>query len=154
LIQRGIALLLQFFPDRHFRRTDIDYYNRQMAFEYERIRDFLLVHYTQTRREGEFWEYCRNMKLPDSLAQRLELFRGYGRIVRSENELFNVQSWLYLFVGQDVWPSSYDPIANTLTAEQGQRALDDIHRVVAGCAAGMPFHEAFIAQHCRSEPRG
>jgi tryptophan 7-halogenase len=150
LIQRGIALLSQFFPDRHFRQADIDHYNRQVAFEYERIRDFLLVHYTRTQREGEFWEYCRNIELPGSLAERLDLFRGYGRIVRSENELFNVQSWLYLLVGQEVWPSGYDPMANTLTVEQSQRALDEIHRVVAECAAKMPLHEAFIAQHCRS----
>jgi tryptophan halogenase len=148
LIQRGIALLLQFFPDRHFRQADIDHYNRQLAFEYERIRDFLVVHYNKTQRDGEFWRYCRNMELPDSLQERLELFRGYGRIVRNENELFTVQSWLFLFIGQDVGTAGYDPMANTLTLEQAQKALDDIRGVVAKCAATMPSHQAFIAQHC------
>ncbi len=148
LIQRGIALLFQFFPDRHFRQADIDRYNRQLAFEYERIRDFLVVHYNQTEREGEFWRYCRNMELPDSLQERLELFRGYGRIAREENELFTVQSWLFLLTGQGVRPAGYDPLAETLTSEQAQKALNDIHRVVARCAATMPSHEAFIAQHC------
>jgi tryptophan halogenase len=148
LIQRGIALLWQFFPDRLFRQVDIDRYNRQLAFEYERIRDFLIVHYNKTERSGEFWDYCRNMQLPDSLEERLALFRSYGRIVRDENELFNVQSWLFLFVGQDVRPEGYDPRADTLTFEQGQRALDNIRAVVAKCATDMPSHEAFIAQHC------
>ncbi len=148
LIQRGIALLWQFFPDRRFRQADIDRYNRQLAFEYERIRDFLIVHYNKTERDGEFWRYCRNMQLPDSLKERLDLFRSYGRIVRDENELFNVQSWLFLLVGQDVRPEGYDPKADTLTFEQTQRALDNIRWVVAKCAADMPLHEAFIAQHC------
>jgi tryptophan halogenase len=148
LIQRGIALLLQFFPDRRFRQADIDRYNRQLAFEYERIRDFLIVHYNQTEREGEFWRYCRNIALPESLQERLELFRGYGRIVRDENELFTLQSWLFLLVGQNVRPAGYDPMADTLSSEQAQRALDDIRRVVARCATTMPSHEAFIAQHC------
>jgi tryptophan 7-halogenase len=148
LIQRGIALLWQFFPDRRFRQADIDRYNRQLAFEYERIRDFLIVHYNKTERAGEFWSYCRNMKLPDSLQERLDLFRGYGRIVRDENELFNVQSWLFLFVGQEVRPEGYDPRADTLAFEQTQRALDNIRAVVAKCAADMPSHQAFIAQHC------
>jgi tryptophan halogenase len=148
LIQRGIALLWQFFPDRRFRQTDIDRYNRQLAFEYERIRDFLIVHYNMTERAGEFWRYCRDMELPDSLKERLELFRGYGRIVRDENELFNVQSWLYLFVGQEVRPEGYDPKADTLSFERAQRALDNIRDVVAKNAADMPLHEAFIAQHC------
>jgi tryptophan halogenase len=148
LIQRGIALLLQFFPDRHFRQADIDRYNRQLALEFEHIRDFLVVHYNKTERAGEFWQHCRSIALPDSLRERLELFRGYGRIVRSENELFTVQSWLFLLVGQDVRPQAYDPLADTLTTDQVQRALNDIHGVVARCAARMPSHEAFIAQHC------
>jgi tryptophan halogenase len=156
LIQRGIALLWQFFPDRRFSQPDIDRYNRQLAFEYERIRDFLIVHYNKTQREGEFWRYCRNMELPDSLNERLDLFRSYGRIVRDENELFNVQSWLFLFVGQDVRPEGYDPRADALTFERGRRALDNIRAVVAKCAADMPLHEAFIAQHCAApqEPHG
>ena len=148
LIQRGIALLLQFFPDRHFRQADIDRYNRQLAFEFERIRDFLVVHYNKTERAGAFWDYCRNMALPASLEERLELFRGYGRIVREENELFTVQSWLFLLVGQEVRPAAYDPLADTLTADQVKRTLSDIRGVVARCAAKMPSHEAFIAQHC------
>jgi tryptophan halogenase len=148
LIQRGIALLLQFFPDRHFRQADIARYNRQLAFEYERIRDFLVVHYNKTEREGEFWGYCRNMSLPDSLKERLELFRGHGRIVRDENELFTVQSWLFLLVGQEVRPVGYDPLADTLSWEQIQNTLNDIRGVVAKCASTMPSHEAFIAQHC------
>ena len=60
LIYRGIALLLSYFPDRHFRQADIDRFNRQTAFEFERVRDFLVVHYARTEREGEFWQHCRN----------------------------------------------------------------------------------------------
>jgi tryptophan halogenase len=148
LIQRGIALLLKLFPDRHFRQADIDRYNMYLAFEYERIRDFLIVHYNKTEREGEFWRHCRNIELPDSLKERLELFQGYGRIVRDENELFTVQSWLFLLIGQDVWPAGYDPMAENLTLEEGQRALDDIRGVVAKCAMTMPSHQAFVTQHC------
>jgi tryptophan 7-halogenase len=148
LIQRGIALLCQFFPDRNFRQPDIDRYNRQCAFEYERIRDFLIVHYNRTEREGEFWRHCRNMELPESLKERLELFGSYGRIVHEENELFTVQSWLYLLVGQDVQPSGYDPVADGLTVEAARRTLEEIRAVVARCASTMPSHQDFIAQHC------
>lgn len=148
MIQRGIVKLLEFFPDRHFRRADIDQYNRQLAFENERIRDFIIVHYNRTERRGEFWDYCRNMRLPDSLEERLELFRSHGRIIRDERELFPVQSWLYLLTGQGLFPEGYDPIADTLTAEQAQATLADIRSVNARCAAAMPSHEDFIAQHC------
>ena len=153
MIQRGIVTLLQLFPDRHFRQADIDQYNRQLAFENERIRDFLIVHYSRTERRGAFWEYCRAMALPESLQERLELFQGYGRIVRDERELFPVQSWQYLLTGQAVAPQSYDPIADALTPEEAQRMLEDTRGVVARCAESMPSHEAFIAQHCRAPRR-
>jgi tryptophan halogenase len=152
LIHRGIALLMNNFPDRNFRQADINRYNRQVAFEYERIRDFLIVHYNKTEREGEFWRHCRNIELPESLMERLELFRSYGRIVVEKDELFTVQSWLYLFIGQEVQPSGYDPLAERLTAPAAQKALDEIRSVVARCASMMPSHQDFIAQHCAAPP--
>jgi tryptophan halogenase len=152
LIHRGIALLLNYFPDRNFRQADIDRYNRQIAFEYERIRDFLIVHYNKTEREGEFWRHCRNIELPESLQERIELFRSYGRIVVDRDELFTVQSWLYLFIGQEVQPSGYDPLAERLTPEGAQKALDEIRGVTARCAAAIPSHQEFIAQHCAAPP--
>jgi tryptophan halogenase len=151
-IHRGIALLLNFFPDRHFRQADIDRYNRQVAFEYERMRDFIIVHYNKTEREGDFWRHCRDVELPDSLKERLELFRSYGRIIRDEQELFTVQSWLYLLIGQGVEPAGYDPLADRLTPQEAQKALDDIRNVVGRCAATMPMHQDFIAQNCQAAP--
>ena len=152
LIYRGIALLLSYFPDRHCRQADIDRFNRQTAFEFERVRDFLVVHYARTEREGEFWRHCRNLELPESLKQRLELFSSYGRIVRDENELFPVQSWQYLLTGQEVQPSGYDPLAEGLTPEEAQKALDETWGLVARCATTMPPHQEFIAQHCAASP--
>jgi tryptophan halogenase len=148
MIQRGIFLLLAFFPDRRFHQTDIDRYNRQCAFDYEGARDFLIAHYCLTERPGEFWRDCREMTLPDSLAQRLELFRSHGRILRDDREIFTVQGWQAILAGQDVEPESYDPMADSLSDEQAQQALDEIRRVVAHCAASMPSHQDFIARHC------
>jgi tryptophan halogenase len=149
LIQRGIALLLKLFPDRQFRSPDVDRYNRMLAFEYERIRDFLLIHFSmQERDDSEFWRYCRNVKLPDSLLEKRDLFRSYGRILREDSELFPAQSWLYVFLGQNVMPAAYEPLADTLDAQQVFSNLDDIRAVVRKCADAMPMHQDFIDQHC------
>ena len=119
-----------------------------MAFEYERVRDFLVAHYSQTRREGEFWRYCRDMELPDSLQERLELFRGYGRLIRDPAEAFSEQSWFLMLTSQGVLPASYDPRAEDMPAADMQQVLQRITEVVARCAATMPPHQDFIAQHC------
>jgi tryptophan halogenase len=149
LIHRGIAMLLKYFPDRNFKSADIDRYNKTFAFEYERIRDFLLLHYRTTERDDcEFWRYCRNLPLSDSLNERIELFRSYGRILREDNELFPVQSWLYVFLGQNIVPGRYDPMADTLDPQQILTNLDNIRSVVRKCADAMPLHQDFIDQNC------
>ncbi len=151
LIQRGILVLLKLFPDRRFHPADIERYNRQLAFDYERARDFLVTHYRFTRRDEAFWRHCRTTELPDSLRERLELFRGYGRLMRDENELFSTQSWFHVLNGQGVETAGYDPFADAL-GDGAQGALDEIREVVAGCATTMPAHEAFIQRHCRAPP--
>lgn len=152
MIQRGLAVLLSCFPDRNFRQADIDLYNRQLAFEYERVRDFIIVHYNATQRQEEFWRHCRNIELPDSLKERLELFKSYGRIVQDRDELFKPQSWLHMFIGQEVPHSGYDPLADRLSGQTAKRALDEIRAVTARCAASMPLHQDYIAQNCAAPP--
>src|SRR3984885_9383028 len=109
-IQRGIALLLSYFPDRNFNSADIDRYNKIVTSEYERVRDFLLLHYGSTERDdSEIWRYCRSIEKPDSLRERIELFQNFGRLIREDNELFPMQSWLYVLIGQNIMPQNDDP---------------------------------------------
>ena len=148
LIHRGIAMLLKFFPDRSFQKADIDRYNKIFEFEFGRVRDFLLLHYTHTERQGPFWDHCRNIPLTDSLQEKLDLFRSHGRILREDTELFPVQSWLFVMIGQNIIPRGYDPLADTLDPEKIKTNLKDIRAVVKRCADSMPMHQTFIAQNC------
>ncbi|NIK88660.1 tryptophan halogenase [Rhizomicrobium palustre] len=148
LIQRGIAMLLKFFPDRDFEQADIDRYNKILDFEFSRVRDFLLLHYTQTMREGPFWEHCRSIAFPDSLAEKADLFLSHGRILREDTELFPVQSWLFVMIGQGMRPRKYDPLVDSLDPEKILANLADIKTVVARAAEAMPSHQAFIDTHC------
>jgi tryptophan halogenase len=148
LIQRGIAMLLKFFPDRSFEPADIDRYNKIFEFEFGRVRDFLLLHYTQTERQGAFWEHCRNIPLTDSLQEKIDLFKSHGRILREDTELFPAQSWLYVMIGQAIRPRSYEPTVDTIDDAAIETNLNDIRAVVKKCAEAMPSHQDFITQNC------
>ena len=148
LIHRGIAMLMKFFPDRNFEQADIDRYNKIFDFEVGRVRDFLLLHYTHTERPGAFWEHCRNIPLTDSLQEKIDLFRSHGRILREDTELFPVQSWLFVMIGQSIIPRGYDPLADSIDPQKIKANLDDIRAVVKKCADAMPTHQNFIDKNC------
>ena len=148
-IQRGIALLVSCFPDRNFTSADIDRYNKTVGAEYERVRDFLVLHYGTTERDdSEIWRYCRNLEKPDSLREKIDLFRSFGRLLREDNELFPLQSWLYVFVGQNIMPKSDDPLVNILDSRQVGDTLSNIRNVIRQCVQAMPKHEDFIRENC------
>jgi tryptophan halogenase len=144
LIQRGIAMLLRFFPDRDFAAADIERYNRIVEAEFCGVRDFLLLHYSQTERSGAFWRHCRGMPLTESLREKLELFRSHGRILREDTELFPVLSWLSVMVGQNIIPRRYDPLVDALDSQKIQSRLEALRSSVKDSVEAMPSHWAFI----------
>jgi len=147
-IQSAIAKLVAFFPDRRFAQTDIDEYNRQLQFEYERSRDFIVLHYKATQRDGAFWRYCRDMPIPDSLAHKIELFRASARIFREHEELFTEASWVQVLLGQAILPEAQHPIVDLLSDTELLQFAAGIKGVLERSAAAMPTHEQFIARHC------
>lgn len=152
LIQSGVAKMLQMFPDRRFNQIDIDRYNRVTAFEFEKIRDFIILHYNATQRTGEpFWDYVREMSIPDYLEDKINLFKSYGRIFRENEELFNDTSWFAVMTGQNIRPQGYDPVADVLSPEETQARLDNIRTTIATCATHVTPHEKFIAENCAYE---
>lgn len=148
LVQSAVTRLLALFPDRSFAPADIDYYNETTAREYERIRDFLVLHYHASKRDDSpFWRHCRTMPIPDTLAARLELYRSRGRFFPAELDLFLEPSWVAVMEGQGVVPHSPDPLA-ALHGERLAEVLPQIRSAIARAVSFMPSHGRFIADHC------
>ncbi len=149
LVQMGIAHLLTLFPSAGFEAVDRDQYNRMMRQEYEWVRDFIILHYKATERtDTPFWNYCREMEVPQTLRERMELFRAHGRIYREGNELFTKLSWLQVMYGQRVRPSSYHPLTDLRSEQEIKEYLEEVSGVIQACVDVMPTHARFIADHC------
>ena len=147
LVQSGINRLLAMFPDRHCEQQLVDEYNRQTRFEYERVRDFLILHYKATERtDTPFWQQCGAMEIPPSLARRIELFRRTGMIFREADELFTETGWLQVLLGQRIEPERHHPLADALTAEQLDGFLADIRTLVGRAKNTLPPHHEFVAR--------
>jgi tryptophan 7-halogenase len=153
LIQTAIARLIDFFPSRGFEQTDIDEYNRQFRWEFERIRDFIILHYHLNQRtDSPFWTACREMAVLPALQAKLTLFKTHGRIVRENNELFAEVAWLQVMLGQHLEPKGYHPLVDSLDEAQIAGYLKDVHALIDRCANAMPDHAEFIARNCKAAP--
>jgi tryptophan halogenase len=151
LIQSGIARLLEMLPTRAFEPADIRRYNRLMAIEFDSIRDFVILHFHATgRRDTAYWRRLAEMPIPDTLAERIAIYRRTGRVFRETDELFTKTSWLAVMDGQGLTASGYDPLGAALPLADARAALDRIGKVTAAAAAHMPPHQDFIARHCRA----
>jgi tryptophan 7-halogenase len=151
LIQSGITQLAAIFPDRSFDPHDTEEYNRLQIDEFDKVRDFVILHYKATTRDDTpLWRYCAEMEIPESLMYRIDLFRSSGRVAFSDRELFVEPNWLSVFIGQDIWPRRYDPLADTLSMEAVRGELRRLRQLIRQTAEAMPTHAAFIAEHCRA----
>jgi len=153
LIQNGIAKLLSMFPDKSFNPAVVGEYNRKVAFDYERIRDFIILHYHANQRDDSpFWKRCREMEIPDALKAKLEVFKATGKVYRDEDELFVEIGWFQVMTGQNIVPATYHPMADAISHEQLGNFMADIEAIVARAASALPAHEEFLAARCGTAP--
>jgi tryptophan halogenase len=154
LIQANIMKLLELFPHKTQMQVHRDEFNRSFNNEMTRIRDFLVLHYSATHREDtEFWHYCKNMSLPDSLQERVTLFKETGHIMPYNHGLFLSPSWVAVLMGQRIYPKQIDPRIANLDSEKLSKMLGLIHEEVANFTHEMPTHAQALAGVSIAEKR-
>ncbi|GAB2524325.1 tryptophan halogenase family protein [Microbulbifer agarilyticus] len=152
LIVTGIVRLMQLFPFSGTEPALRDEYNKQTQRELEDIRDFIVLHYHVNQRDGDpFWDHCRNMAIPDSLAHRIALFRERAHAYQNNDELFRVDSWVQVMLGQGLKPRSCHPVTRMMTEQQMQQLQTGLRQQVSRAVQSLPRHQEFIQQYC-AEP--
>jgi tryptophan halogenase len=147
LIQAAITTLIELFPDRSPSQDDIDEYNRVMDLEYERVRDFLILHYHATERnDAPLWNHVRTMPVPDSLAYKMNLFRDRGYVVKYKDGMFLDRSWQAVYLGQRIVPRRHDPLVAALDTDEIRRYVRTTKEGVRKAAEAMPMHDAWLAK--------
>ena len=153
LIQSSITRLITSFPRARMSPLLQAEYNRQMGNEFERVRDFLVLHYSATERDDTpFWRYCRTMPIPDSLAEKIALFRESGRLLERPHDLFWESSWLAVLLGQGIEPTGHDPMADSVPPAELDRMLRAMRKTIADAAEALPTQADYIDRYCRAAP--
>ncbi|WP_295932122.1 tryptophan halogenase family protein [uncultured Xanthomonas sp.] len=153
LVQSGISKLLELFPREGISPVLVRRYNERIAFEFDRIRDFLLLHYHATERDDSaFWRHCRSMPITPELQETLALFRDSGRFYRNGDEMFAEISWVQVMVGQGILPRAYHPLVDQVPQADLERFMASVEQTIGHCADAMPPHQAFIDRYCAARP--
>lgn len=152
LIMIGATRLLQLFPFGGNFEALSARYNEQSRNDLERIRDFVVLHYKLTERDDTpFWRACRDMEIPDTLAERISLFRESALAYQGPDDLFRVASWQFVMLGQRLAPQNYHHIGSMLGEKRLRTALETLRTSIAGAVARMPNHKDFLDRYCSTE---
>lgn len=147
LIQSGLERLVSLFPDRAMDPRLAATYNRQSVLEFERIRDFLFLHYQSNRRTGEpFWDHMRGLSSPESLQVKLDAWRAGGEFVRNEWDTFQDPSWLSMYAGFDDLPARHSPLADQFTTAELADTFARMKAAIDGTLASAEPHARFLGR--------
>jgi tryptophan 7-halogenase len=147
LVISGIYHLLDHFPDRSFVQSNIDSYNSEIVHEVERIRDFIVLHYCLTERtDAPLWNDCRSMRIPESLAERITLYRETGLIRAKAGELFTDVSWFYILNGLGIRPQRLDPLMGAVRTERLREILATLASATRAEVSSAPIHDSYFSQ--------
>jgi tryptophan halogenase len=151
LIETAVGKLIELWPDRDFRPELAAEFNRVMGGRYESVRDFIILHYKLTKRDDTpFWRYCANMKIPDSLAHQIELFRTTGRVTILDRDGFAEPSFVAMLMGLGVVPERYDPFADDVDMRQLHGHFAGLRDLIAQTVAKMPGHGAYLEKNAKA----
>ncbi|WP_020209779.1 tryptophan halogenase family protein [Gilvimarinus chinensis] len=147
LIQQNILKLIKLFPDSIDCALDRDEFNRRADSEYRQVLDFIVLHYRLTERsDSPFWQHCRTMSVPDSLAHRMEQFQQTGRFFLEDGELF-VDSWFQVMIGQGLIPKTYHAVVDEMPESELAALLKQLSQGVQSHIAKLPSHAEFLKRY-------
>jgi tryptophan 7-halogenase len=148
LFQIGVTRLVQLFPFMGITEAIINRYNEITQIEVERIRDFVIMHYKVTERDDSaFWRGRRDVEVPDSLADRLKLFAETAHVYQGPEEVFRIDSWVQVLLGQRLEPRSWHQLARMMSRDEMGAALNGLKANITRTVAAMPSHEAFLERY-------
>lgn len=128
-------------------------FNTAMYSRYERIIDFIKLHYCLTRRaDTAFWrDNADPASVPESLRDLLAMWRcrpPHRLDFTTDLEMFMPASWQFILYGME-FDTDLSPMrAAHPRSDEARREFDMIRTVAAHAAADLPPHRALLDELC------
>jgi tryptophan 7-halogenase len=148
LVMNAVIRLIQLFPFEDDHAGLRDRFNEQSRAEWEHVRDFIILHYALTERTEPFWRSRATMALPESLRRRIALFEESATAYQDQNELFRVDSWVSVMLGQGIKPRAHHRIASMMSAQALKQAFDNLRAGIDAQVSALPTQDQFLRSLC------
>jgi len=149
LIMIAATRLIQLFPFGPDCSAQRERFNEMAESEIAQVRDFVILHYHLTERDdSELWRYLRAMDIPDTLRERMESFAQAAHAWQATNEIFRVDSWVQVMLGQRLQPRAWHRIGALMSEGRLKRTLADLGGGIAKTVDAMPRHGDFLDRYC------
>lgn len=148
LFQIGVTRLIQLFPFTGITDSVVRRFNDMARNELERVRDFVVLHYKVNQRDDTaFWRDRAAMPVPDSLTERIELFVENGIAYQAPDDLFRLDSWLQVLLGQGLEPQAWHHLGRLTKRDQMAQSLSGLKAHIARAVDNLPDHGTFIREY-------
>lgn len=152
LVYKSLTHLIRHFPDRDFDAYREQEFNKSITKNYQEIRDFIILHYCSAgRNDSDFWRWCKTMPVPESLREKIYLFRQCGHIEDNPDQFFRSDSWISIFEGMNIRPKKYHPLMGAFDAQGLKTMLKNNAKSVAEAVQSMPAHDEYIRKNCAAK---
>ena len=88
------------------------------------------------------------MSVPESLTEKVELFRQNGQIFREDDELFTETSWAAVMMGQGIKMGGHNAMADAVKEPTTRREIDEMEKSIQFVVQHMPSHGEYLNRYC------
>ncbi|SKB25296.1 tryptophan halogenase family protein [Luteibacter sp. 22Crub2.1] len=154
LIELATYLLTHLLPgDTDDMESAARHYNEMMVARYDRIIDFIKMHYCLSqRRDSAFWlENADPSSIPQTLREKLEKWKTrppHRLDFVSDLEMFMTSSWQYILYGME-FRTDLEPMRSAYPdVEVARREFGMIQQAAVRALDDLPDHRGLVEQLC------
>ena len=145
LMHTGIEKIIAHLPDLTLVPEGLDRANQLNRLEWERIRDFIVLHYWASgRRDSDFWRHFSEIELPAKLSEKIAAFKENGRLISYDCESFREPSWLAMYSGFGIVPTREPAALSSLSMDKLHQVSQKMRSAILTAAQYAPAHREFL----------
>jgi hypothetical protein len=149
MVELAAGMISEDLPaNRHAMEIIAKRFNRLFRYRWDRIIDFLKLHYLLSRRTEPYWQDQRDrLSVPDSLAELLELWQhqvpGQSDFVQRD-EIFSSASYQYVLYGMGFRPHASDRLPAPREVQMAGQMFADVRQRAGSYLHNLPPHRQLL----------